>query len=113
MYSEIVYQQIVNIGTHSLPLSAKYAMIQKKEVAATSTIKKLFPMAFTQKSDLATIIVDVIMHLIIGFVFYMFGDLVITLGVFGSILRIFCFAGDLYILISLVLSILNYKQVIK
>ena len=76
-------------------------------------LKKLFPMAFTDKSDLATLIIDIIIHLFFGFLVYMFGDLVISLGVFGIVLMVICRLIDVYILASLVLSILNYCKVIK
>jgi len=76
-------------------------------------IKKLFPMAFTLKTDLAALIVDIIIHLIFGFMIYIIGDLVVSLGVFGIILCVILRIVDIYILASAVLAALNYFNVIK
>lgn len=76
-------------------------------------IKKLFPMAFTLKTDLATLIVDMIIHLLFGFTVYIIGDLVVSLGTFGIVLCVILRIVDAYIVASMVLSILNYCKVIK
>lgn len=76
-------------------------------------IKKLFPMAFTLKTDLATLIVDIVIHLLFGFAVYIIGDLVISLGTFGIVLCVILRIVNAYILASIVLAILNYCKVIK
>lgn len=76
-------------------------------------LKKLFPMAFTLKTDLATLIVDIIIHLLVGFGIYIVGDLLLSLGAFGLILYIITRIADLYILVSIVFSVLHYCKVIK
>jgi len=76
-------------------------------------IKKLFPMAFTVKSDVTSLIVDIVLHLIFGFVVYIIGDLLTSLGTFGIILNVICIIGDLYLFASAVFSILNFCKVIE
>lgn len=76
-------------------------------------IKRLFPMAFTLKTDLATLIVDIVIHLLFGFAVYIIGDLVISLGTFGIVLCVILRIVNAYILASIVLAILNYCKVIK
>jgi len=76
-------------------------------------IKKLFPMAFTLKLDLATLIVDTIIHLFIAAVIMIAGDLLGLLGVVGTVLYWISRAAITYILISVLFSILHYFKVIK
>ena len=76
-------------------------------------LKKLFPMAFTVKEDVATIIIDVIIHALAFFLFYILGDLMDTLGTFGIILRVIFYGIDTYLVISVVMSFLHFFKVIK
>ena len=76
-------------------------------------IKKIFPMAFTLKLDLATLIVDTIIHLFIAAVIMIAGDLLALLGVVGTILYWISRVAIAYVLISILLSILHYFRVIK
>ena len=88
-------------------------MILQKEVSVVDKIKKLFPMAFTVKSDLASLIVDIILHLFFGFTVYIIGDLLTNLGTFGIVLAVICGLIDLYLLASAIFTVLNYCKVIK
>lgn len=76
-------------------------------------IKKLFPLAFTLKLDLSTVIVDTIIHLFIAFGIIIVGDLMPSLGVFGVVLYWISRVAVLYVITSIVLSILHYCKVIK
>lgn len=76
-------------------------------------LKKLFPMAFTLKTDLTTLIVDIIIHFFLGFIIYIIGDLLLSLGTFGVILYIISRIADLYVLSSAICSILHYFKVFK
>lgn len=76
-------------------------------------LKKIFPMAFTLKADLATLIVDIIIHFFVGFGIYIVGDLLLSLGVVGVILYTLSRIADLYVLTSAVVSVLHYCKVIK
>ena len=76
-------------------------------------IKKLFPMAFTLKADLATVIVDVIIHFFVGFGMIVVGDLMLSLGVFGTVIYVISRIAVVYVILSAILSVLNYFKVIK
>lgn len=76
-------------------------------------IKKIFPMAFTLKLDLSTLIVDTIIHLFIIFGLVIAGDLLALLGVVGTILFWISRIGIAYVVASIVFSILHYFNVIK
>lgn len=76
-------------------------------------IKKLFPMAFTLKTDLPTLIIDIVIHLLIGFFIYILADLMVSLGAFGTVLSVILRLADVYLLVSIVLAILHYCNVIK
>jgi hypothetical protein len=54
-----------------------------------------------------------IIHLLFGFMVYIIGDLVVSLGTFGIVLCVILRILNAYILASMVLSILNYCKVIK
>ena len=70
-------------------------------------------MAFTEKQGFGTLIIDIIIHSIFGFVVYMIGDLVLSLGTFGTVLMVICRCVGGYLLISMLLAILNFFKVIK
>ena len=76
-------------------------------------IKKLFPMAFTLKADLATMIVDVIIHFFVGFGMIVVGDLMLSLGVFGTVIYVISRIAVVYVILSAILSVLHYFRVIK
>ena len=76
-------------------------------------IKKLFPMAFTLKADLATVIVDVIIHFFVGFGIYILGDLMLSLGVFGLVIYVISRIAIVYVILSAIMSLLHYFKVIK
>ena len=76
-------------------------------------LKKFFPMAFTLKLDVKTLIVDIILHLLFAFGVYVIGDLLPSLGTIGIVLSVLCRIGDVYLLASMVLSILHYCNVFK
>ena len=70
-------------------------------------------MAFTEKSDFSTLIVDIILHFLFAFGVYVLGDLLLSLGAFGVVLTVICYTIDVYLIASAVLAILNYCKVIK
>ena len=76
-------------------------------------IKKLFPMAFTEKQGLGTLIIDIIIHAIFGFIVHMIGDLVVSLGPIGIVLMVICRCIFGYLLVSMILAVLNFFKVIK
>lgn len=76
-------------------------------------LKKLFPMAFTAKTDFATLIVDIIIHLLAIGLCIIFGDLMINLGKTGIIFRVIFYGLDVYLGISMIMAILNYFKVVK
>ena len=76
-------------------------------------IKKLIPMAFTLKADLATVIVDVIIHFFVGFGMIVVGDLMLSLGVFGTVIYVISRIAVVYVILSAILSVLHYFKVIK
>ena len=96
-----------------MQLPESYGMILKKEVSVVGKIKKLFPMAFTVKSDLTSLIVDLILHLFFGFTVYIIGDLLTSLGTFGIVLAVISVLIDLYLAASAVFAVLNYCKVIE
>lgn len=76
-------------------------------------LKKIFPMAFTLKTDFATLVVDIIIHFFVAFGIFIAGDLMVSLGIFGIIMYVISRIADIYVIISAVISVLHYFKVFK
>lgn len=77
------------------------------------TLKKYFPFAFKEKNDLSALIINIIILLVVGIVVgALIGILKISpiiniiIGLIGSLF-------DLYIFVTIVLSILDYFKILK
>ena len=76
-------------------------------------LKKLFPFAFTNKADILALVINLIVQLVagalIGWVFALLAQIPFIgwlLGTIGSLI-------GLYILVSIVLSVLDYLKILK
>ena len=81
------------------------------------TLKNLFPYSFKAKKDVAALIINIIVYLVVGFIA---GALIgFVAPIFSGIailawaIRVICGLIDLYAFIGIVLSILDYLKVLK
>lgn len=76
-------------------------------------LKKIFPFAFTDKKDVASLVIYVIIHVVAGAVLGVISALLAFIPVFGFLIGLVFSLVDLYILISLVLCFLDYFKILK
>lgn len=76
-------------------------------------LKKYFPYAFKKKADVAALVINIIIHIIAGAVIGVVIGLLSFIPVLGFIISLAGGLIDLYIFISLVLSVLDYCKVLK
>lgn len=76
-------------------------------------LKKFFPFAFAEKKDVAALVINIIIHVVAAFVIGVVLGLLAIIPIIGILISIAGAAIDLYILISLVLSILDYCKLLK
>lgn len=79
----------------------------------TKLIRQLFPFSFTAKKDVLTLVIVVLIHIgagaVIGFVINLFSHLFLVglvIGLVGGLV-------DLYLLVGVVLTVLDYLKILK
>ena len=77
------------------------------------TLIKFFPYSFKEKKDVAALIVNILAYIVVGFAVGVVGALLGLVPFVGFLITILVSAVDLYILIGIVLSVLDYLKVIK
>lgn len=77
------------------------------------TLVKFFPYSFKEKKDVAALIVNILVYIVVGFAVGVVGTLLGFIPFVGFLITILVSAVDLYILIGIVLSVLDYLKVIK
>ena len=76
-------------------------------------LKKVFPYAFAEKKDVAALIINVIVFLVIGLVVGVVMGLLKNIPVLGLIINLVGGLFDIYVLATIVLSILDYLKILK
>lgn len=76
-------------------------------------LKILFPFSFTAKKSIISLIINVVLHLAVGIAIGFTIGFLAKLPIIGILLRMGGGTIDLYILIGIILSILNYLKIIK
>lgn len=77
------------------------------------TLKKFFPYSFKEKKDVAALVVNIIVYVVIGFAAGVLIGLLSSIPIIGIIIGIIGSAIDLYIFIAIVLSVLDYLKILK
>ncbi len=78
-------------------------------------LKKIFPLAFTNKPTVASLVIQVIIYVVVGCVISLVCALIPTFGIsiLDFILTAIAALIDLYITATIVLTFLHYFKVIK
>ncbi len=76
-------------------------------------LKKFFPYSFKEKKDVAALVINIIVYIVAGFVIGVAAGLLGLIPFIGVLVNIVAGAADLYILIGIVLSLLDYFKVLK
>ena len=77
------------------------------------TLKKIFPFSFKTKESVGSLIVNVIIYLIVGALAAVAIGILAKIPLVGWIVGICGGLVDLYVVIGIVLSILDYLKVLK
>lgn len=77
------------------------------------TIKKFFPYSFKEKKDLNALIVNVLIQFVIGAVAGFLIAVLAKIPILGFIIGLCGGIVDLYVVVGIVLSILDYMKVLK
>ena len=76
-------------------------------------LKKLFPLSFTNKKDVVALIINVLIQLVVGIGIGVLIAIFVHLPIVGWIIGICGGLVDLYVLVGIILSILDYLKVLK
>ena len=76
-------------------------------------LKKYFPLAFKPKKDIAALVINIIIHLVVDAVAGVLIGILANIPLIGVIISAVGGLVGLYFTISLVLSILDYFKVLK
>lgn len=76
-------------------------------------LKKYFPYSFKEKKDVAALVINIILYVVIGFIAGVLMSLLSIIPFIGILISIIGGAVDLYVTIGIVLSILDYLKVLK
>lgn len=74
---------------------------------------KFFPYSFKEKKDVAALVINILVHIIVGFAVGVVGSLLGFIPFVGFIVSVLVGAIDLYLLTGIVLSVLDYLKVLE
>ena len=77
------------------------------------TLKKLFPFSFKKKGTLTDLIINIVIHVVVGFLAGTLIALFAKLPIIGIIIGLFGGIVDLYVVAGIVLSVLDYAKILK
>ena len=76
-------------------------------------LKKFFPYSFAAKKDVAALVINIIVYIVVGFIAGALIGLLWWVPIVNIITGILGSAIELYILIGLVLTVLDYCKILK
>ena len=77
-----------------------------------NSYKKYFPLAFTEKKDIMALVVNIVLHIVAGWIAGIVLGIVGILPVIGLVAGLAGAAAELYLLVSMVLSVLDYLKIV-
>ncbi len=76
-------------------------------------LKRIFPFSFLEKKDVVTLVVYILLHLAVGVVAGVLIGLLSHLPLVGWLIALVGSLVDLYVLVGIVLSVLDFMNVLK
>lgn len=79
-------------------------------------LKQYFPFSFQAKADVVALVINILIHFVVGLVISLALGLIgkiLPFDIIGWILGIIGGVIDLYLLVGIVLSVLDYLKVLK
>ena len=77
------------------------------------TLKKIFPFSFTEKKDVAALIINILIQLVVGIGAGVLIGILARIPIVGIVVGLVGGLVDLYVLAGIVVSILDYCKVLK
>ena len=77
-----------------------------------NSLKIYFPLAFTEKKDIMAVVANVALHIVAGWIAGIVLGIVGILPVIGLVAGLAGAAAELYLLVSMVLSVLDYLKIV-
>lgn len=75
-------------------------------------LKKAFPMSFKEKNDVGALVINILIHLVIGVIATTLLGFLAGIPIVGIVFTLLSTLIDLYLTAGIILSILNYCKVI-
>ena len=76
------------------------------------SLKIYFPFAFTEKKDIMALVVNVILHIVAGWAAGIVLGIIGVLPVIGLLAGLAGAVVELYLLVSMILSVLDYCKIV-
>lgn len=76
-------------------------------------LKKYFPFSFGEKKDIAALIINCLIYLVVGIVIGFLIGILAGIPIIGIVIKLVGTLLDLYILVGIILSCLDYFKVLK
>lgn len=76
-------------------------------------LTKLFPFSFQPKADMTALVINVVIYVVVAAVIGFVLAIIKKIPIVGLIPKIICSLVELYVVIGIVLSVLDYMQVLK
>ena len=86
---------------------------KSKGVQKMDILKKYFPYSFKEKKDVAALIINILIYLVVGIVVGALIGILALIPILGLVIGLVGGLVDLYILVAIVLSVLDYMKVLK
>ncbi len=77
------------------------------------TLKKIFPFSFKEKKDVAALVINILIHIVVGVVIYFVLNIIGKIPVVGIITGLVGALIELYLTAGVVISCLDYFKVLK
>ena len=76
-------------------------------------LKKIFPYSFQKKKDTEDLIKNVLIQLIVGIIAGVLIGVLVNIRLIGAVIGLVGGLVDLYVIVGIVLSVLDYKKLLK
>ena len=77
------------------------------------TLKKIFPYSFKAKKDVAALIINILVYLVAGFIAGLLIVILAKVPIVGIIIGICGGLVDLYVVVGIIISVLDYAKILK
>ena len=77
------------------------------------TLKKIFPYSFKEKKDIAALIINILIYLVVGIIAGAVIGIFAKIPLIGIVISLIGTLADLYVFAGIVLSALDFAKVLK